>query len=100
MEAVCLLLLCARMGQHRAFLIAYAYCHYIMSDGVEVISEVEEKYERLPLLYRLPQVVEPALVVARLEAPLLRVREHIQRERAPRSEERRVGKECRSRWSP
>src|SRR5256886_15005260 len=41
-------------------------------------------------------VVEPLLVLPQEPAPLL----GIEGPRLPRSEERRVGKECRSRWAP
>src|SRR2546430_7518667 len=46
-----------------------------------------------------PGGVRPVIGLRQPEAPDHLARRHL-REPVPRSEERRVGKECRSRWSP
>src|SRR2546430_12727398 len=67
--------------------------------NVRALEEVSEQRDELRALARRPSLPVTA------EAPLRDLREVENlvgdpAERGPRSEERRVGKECRSRWSP
>src|SRR3712207_7165011 len=86
-------------------------------DGIRDIGVTGVQTCALPIcqgedLDRLFELSAPVVIRAAGAAPhrrghdvLLTARDHAQtvalaRERWPRSEERRVGKECRSRWSP
>src|SRR2546430_14876107 len=50
-------------------------------DAAQVASELSDRYEEIDLIYTISEILGHTI-------------------RLDRSEERRVGKECRSRWSP
>src|SRR3712207_7470264 len=80
-------------------------------DGIRDIGVTGVQTCALPILHRLVgrphrrQRTGEELRIRVLEderdlEPLLHIEPGVREERLPRSEERRVGKECRSRWSP
>ena len=68
----------------------------------EIVDQVAELYTvaMTPLLADLVDRNDPNDPIARQFVPDLREMQTAAIERSDRSEERRVGKECRSRWSP
>ena len=61
-----------------------------------------EKYNTVPLSTTLPATVTPTQVLQKLKTVSRHcyMLESCEDKESSRSEERRVGKECRSRWSP
>src|SRR2546429_4956197 len=71
-------------------------------DGIRDVAVTGVQTCALPILDREAQepLVDRGLEVEALLETLRRIAEMTLARREPRSEERRVGKECRSRWSP
>src|SRR2546425_5937822 len=97
----------ARTGLSRQFRLTEIQANAILDMKLQRLTQLErekliqEYAETIKKIAHLKSVLaSEALVRQIIKNELLALKEEYQDERRTRSEERRVGKECRSRWSP
>src|SRR5256886_15787645 len=72
----------------------------IETDGTYPLPEAQLDRFMLKVLVDYPSFQEEVVVVERITGPEIELHQVVTLDQLKRSEERRVGKECRSRWSP